>query len=187
MNSRTLALAAVLVALAVGTNYAMMSFYNVKFMDLIVFVGGFCFGPIVGGLIGIACWGVYGSINPLGFSFHIWVATMFAESLYGVAGGLLGRLVQLSRSNEVRSGGLNLHVFFAATGIFLTVVYDAITNIVFGRLFNWSIIFSLISGFVPFGLLHVVSNALFFGVACAPAIKTIKNMMGGEGNGISEK
>lgn len=112
---------------------------------------------------------------------------MFAESLYGVAGGLLGRLVQLSRSNEVRSGGLNLHVFFAATGIFLTVVYDAITNIVFGRLFNWSIIFSLISGFVPFGLLHVVSNALFFGVACAPAIKTIKNMMGGEGNGISEK
>ena len=43
MNSRKTAILAVLIAISVGTNYAMISLYNVKFMDFIVFVGGFVF------------------------------------------------------------------------------------------------------------------------------------------------
>ena len=48
MNSHKIAVVAVLIALAIATNYAMISIYNVKLMDVIVFIGGFILGPLVG-------------------------------------------------------------------------------------------------------------------------------------------
>jgi len=51
----------------------------VKFMGIIVFIGGFCFGPLTGALIGIFSWAVYGTINPHGFVLQAWLATMFSE------------------------------------------------------------------------------------------------------------
>lgn len=54
MNTRKIALIVALVALCVASNYAMISIYNVKFMDLIVFVAGFAFGPFVGATVGVS-------------------------------------------------------------------------------------------------------------------------------------
>lgn len=187
MNSKKLAIIIVLTALSIGTNYVMISLYNVKLMDLIVFIGGFCFGPIVGALIGIISWAVYGTLNPLGFSLHIWLATMFSESIYGVAGAFMRKSLNRDGINEIINRGVNTCVFFGVFGMFLTFVYDVITNIVFGYVNNWSILFAVIFGFVPFGLVHMVSNAFFFGLGCVPAIKAILNVVGGEKFGISKK
>jgi hypothetical protein len=177
MKSTKVAIIAVLAALSVGSNYAMMYLYNVKFMDLIVFVGGFCFGPLLGGLIGVLSWSVYGVLNPLGFSLPIWLATMFSETIYGVVGGLMRRSLA---ETSIRAGSeqLGIHVFFGTLGVFLTLLYDVVTNVVFMYTVHQPVLTSVIMG-VPFALVHVLSNGLFFGVGCVPAIRAVMKTVGG--------
>ncbi len=50
-----------------------------KFMSIIVFIGGFCFGPLTRPLIGAFSWAVYETINPRDFVLHVWLATIFSE------------------------------------------------------------------------------------------------------------
>ncbi len=57
-------LIAVLVALSVSSNYAMVWIPNVKLMDLLVFIGGFISGTLDGALVGALSWVVYGFLNP---------------------------------------------------------------------------------------------------------------------------
>jgi uncharacterized membrane protein len=185
MNSRKIATIAALAALSTATNYAMVSLYNVKFMDLFAFVAGFCFGPVVGALTGILSWSVYGPINPFGFSLPIWFATMLSESIYGIGGAFVGK--SLGQHSDLGKDGANLSLFFGVLGVFLTFAYDLVTNIVFGSLNNWSVLYAVVVGFVPFGLLHVLSNALFFGVGCRPAIAAVMKAVGGDCYGLSEK
>jgi len=180
MNSKKVATIVVLSALSIGTNYAMLFLFNVKFMDLIVFVAGFCFGPFVGGLIGILSWAVYGTLNPLGFSLPIWLSTMFSEAIYGVGGGYVKKLLGSNGSTRVTSNKVYFCVFFGALGMFLTFCYDFITNMVFGYVNNMNILVALIVGFVPFGFIHTLSNAFFFGIGGVPAINTILRVVGGE-------
>jgi hypothetical protein len=186
MNTRKTAAIAILVALAIGTNYAMMSFYNVKLMDIIVFLGGFCFGPLAGGLTAIISWGVYGTLNPIGFSLPVWLATMFSETIYGVAGGIVRRLLDKPEVS-FKSDARGLCIFFGALGLLLTLSYDVVTNIVFGYVSNWNILFSIFTGFIPFGLTHELSNAFFFGVGCVPAISGLLRAMGGKTLDFSKK
>lgn len=180
MNSKRLATIAILVALSVGTNYAMISFYNVKLMDFIVFVGGFCFGPFVGAFIGIVSWVVYGTLNPFGFSLPIWLATMFSEPIYGVIGALVRRSLKRNNFMEYKKERVNACVFFGVLGMSLTLVYDVITNIVFGYVSGWNILLAMIVGFVPLGFIHMMSNAFFFGLGCMPTINAILKVVGGE-------
>jgi len=186
MSSRKVAIIAILVALAIATNYAMMPLYNIKLMDIIVFLGGFGFGPFVGALIGIMSWTVYGTLNPLGFSIHIWLATMLSESIYGVAGGLIKKSFAEHFSGFKREQS-SVYVFFGVLGFLLTLTYDVITNIVFGYVYTLSILVAVIVGFVPFGLVHVISNAFFFGLGCVPAINALLNVIGVENFGVPEK
>ena len=177
MKSVKVAVVAVLAALSVGSNYAMMYVYNVKFMDLIVFVGGFCFGPLFGGLIGVLSWSVYGVLNPFGFSLPIWVATMFSETIYGVIGGLMRKSL-VGKFAGARCGQFGIHVFFGTLGVFLTLFYDVVTNVVFMYTVHQPALISVIMG-VPFALVHVLSNGLFFGVGCVPAIRAVMKAVGG--------
>jgi LytS/YehU family sensor histidine kinase len=187
MDSRKIAILVMLVAISVSTNYAMISLYNVKFMDFIVFVGGFCFGPFIGAFTGIISWIVYGTLNPLGFEFRIWLATMLSEALYGVVGGLMSRVLLSEGKSVLKEKVLSASVFFGMLGMLLTFGYDVITNVVSGIVFYQSIFAGLILGFVPFGLAHVISNAFFFSVGCVPAIRVISNLTGGRKNGSTTK
>jgi len=186
MKTSKIAVIAILAALSIGTNYAMISLFNVKLMDFIVFVGGFCFGPFVGVLIGIISWAVYGTLNPMGFVLPIWVSTMLSEAIYGVAGGLVRKAVTSHEVGESGNYSIGTYIFFGTVGMFLTFTYDVITNIVFGyfayfgHVTWWTIVASIVSGFVPFGLVHVASNAAFFGIGCVPTIRAIMNVVGGE-------
>jgi hypothetical protein len=187
MNPRKIAILALLVAVSVGTNYAMISFYNVKFMDFIVFIGGFCFGPVVGALTGIFSWVVYGTLNPAGFEIRIWLVTMFSEAMYGVIGGLMNRTMLRNGDNALKERARSASIFFGLLGMLLTFGYDLITNAVSGYIWYESILVGILVGFVPFGLVHVLSNAVFFGVGCVPAIRIISNLFGGKKNGSAAK
>ncbi|MGB8779970.1 MAG: ECF transporter S component [Candidatus Bathyarchaeia archaeon] len=177
MNTVKIAIIAVFCAISIGTDYAMFSLWNIKLMDFIVFVGGFCFGPVVGVLIGVISWTVYGTLNPQGFVLPVLLATMFSETIYGIAGGLLRKGLTGLKGETWKAS-----VFFASVGALLTLIYDVITNVVFGLTAGWNVVFAVVVGFIPFGLLHEISNLVFFGVGSVPVISAINKVVGGERN-----
>lgn len=182
MNTRKIALFATLVGLAVGTNYAMMGLWNIKFMDFIVFIGGFCLGPLAGGAMGITCWAVYGTLNPLGFSINILFATMFSEAIYGVAGGLVRRVIigRASSLKEPIDNKFNVGIFLGVLGVLLTFVYEVITNVAWATTVNANLLV-IFAAATPFTVAHLLSNAVFFGVGSVPVIRVIvKVLWGGE-------
>jgi uncharacterized membrane protein len=183
MNTLRVSIIATLVALCVATNYALVGVFNVKIMDFIVFIGGFCFGAYAGALIGILSWAVYGVINPYGFVPQVWIATMFSETIYGLLGGLLGKNLALTNFNDER---FKLSIFFGTVGFILTLIYDLITNVAFALALGIPIIVAIVSG-APATILHEVSNTAIFGVGSIPVIIVLKKLSGGEWFGIFKK
>ena len=163
-------------ALSIVTNYMLIGVPNVKFMDFIVFIGGFCFGPVTGALIGILTWLVYGTLNPYGFVFPIWITTMFSESLYGIFGGLLGRSHFPINSDE---RWLDMSLLFGVFGFILTFIYDLVTNVVTAFIFELPLLACIITG-LPFTLLHELSNVIIFSIGSIPTLKVVRKVIGGD-------
>jgi len=183
VHIRKISIIATLTALCIATNYVLMGVHQVKFMDFIVFVGGFCLGPLAGASIGILSWLVYGTINPYGFVPQVWLATMFSEAIYGLVGGLLGKKIALTDFDGER---LRLSIFFGTMGFISTLFYDLVTNVVYASVFGVSIIVAIFFG-TPFSILHQVSNAAIFGVSTVPVITVLEKLLGGERVGVYKK
>jgi len=180
-SSQRVGVIAVMTAACISTNYLLIGITNVKLMDLIVFASGFIFGPFVGASVGLLTWLVYGTLNPYGFSLPILAATCAGESLYGVAGGLLGsRIVQSNHGKDI-SSILFINARFAVIGFLLTFVYDLFTNVVSGIVAGIPIIVALVSG-IPFAIAHEFSNAAFFFLGASPLIRAM-GLFYSEGNG----
>jgi hypothetical protein len=162
---------AVMTAACITSNYLLIGVVNIKFMDLIVFVSGFAFGPMVGASVGIMTWLVYGTLNPYGFSLPILIATSLGESLYGIAGGLMG-----NRGTKEIGKGVTASLKFAITGFLLTFVYDLITNIVSGLSVGIPLNIALITG-LPFAIAHEFSNTAFFFLGALPLITAIGRLI----------
>jgi len=183
MNVRRVSIVAIFVALCVATNYALVGVPNIKVMDFIVFIGGFCFGPFIGALIGVLSWAVYGIINPYGFVLQVWLATMFSESIYGLLGGLLGKKFALASYDGNR---LELSIFFGTMGFIPTLIYDLVTNFVYALAFGIPVFVAILTG-TPFTILHEVSNVAIFGVSTVPVVTVLEKLLGGERVGVSKK
>jgi uncharacterized membrane protein len=184
LKSTKIALIAILSALSISTNYALIGVSNVKLMDFIVFFGGFCFGAVVGSSVGVLSWFVYGLINPLGPAPPlIWIATMLAESVYGIAGGFIGKKLN---SNSIQNERLSAGVFFATLGFLPTVLYDLVTNVAFAYSMNVPMIGAIVTG-AWFGVVHEASNAAIFGLCTVPLISVMKKSMLRQENVLSKE
>jgi len=177
LSTQKLGFIAVMTALCVTSNYAMIGLPNIKFMDLFVFVSGYCFGTLPGILVGVLTWLVYGTLNPLGFSLPILAATSMGEAFYGLVGGL-------SRDMGLRVPGFSMmgkkehwisNFKIALVGFILTFLYDLFTNIVSGITVGLSIPVALING-IPFAILHEGSNLAFFFWGGAPLIMAVQRI-----------
>jgi len=184
LSTRDVCLIAVMAALCVSTNYAMFGLWNVKLMDLFVFVSGFCFGSLAGGLVGTLTWAVYGVLNPLGFSLPIWIATCLSETLYGVGGGLARKFGL--RVPDISDIGRREHwvcsAKIALLGFLLTSAYDFLTNLV---CIIWAPALTVFVGAVPFAVAHMGSNLFFFfwgGAALIMAVQKL-SLRGGDKSG----
>jgi len=174
---RDAAVTATLTALCLAGNYATVSLPNVKIMDMVVFSAGFCCGAPVGMMVGALSWMIYGSLNPYGFAPTVWIGTMAGESVYGLVGGLLGR------SNNRDSGGRAFpsRVELALWGVLLTLIYDIITNVAYAYTFNVPLPVAIATGWlIPpwFGVIHAVSNLVFFSIATVPIAKAVMSLRG---------
>jgi hypothetical protein len=176
MNTIKIAVVAIFCALSIGTDYALVGVPQVKLMDLIVFLGGFLFGAIVGSSVGIISWLIYGSINPAGFEPRIWLATMVAECVYGITGGLLRKALGPTSLDSER---LRLAVLFAAMGFLPTVIYDLATNAVYASVYNTPVLIAVFVTGAPFAVLHEVSNFMIFGALSVPAIVAVGKVVKG--------
>ena len=180
MKTTKVAIIIFFVALGIVTNYVLAGVPNLVLMDFIVFLGGFCFGPVVGASVGILTWAVYGVINPYGFIPQVWLATMFSESLYGIVGGLLGKNLASINLDEHR---LRSGILFGSFGFILTLSYDIITNIVYALTFGVPILVSFLT-LVPFAIVHELSNVAIFSVGSIPLITAIRKIIGGNRIGL---
>jgi hypothetical protein len=165
---RKASMLAIFTATALSTNYLMIGLVNVKFMDMIVFLGGFLFGTSFGVQVGVLTWLVYGTINPYGFNLPTLFATMIGETLYGVAGGLSSGRLDPSRYPSLE---------FALIGFLTTFLYDLFTNTATAYITGIPLIITLVNG-IPFALVHEFSNAAFFGFGVIPVLRTVGRVFG---------
>jgi uncharacterized membrane protein len=174
---RDAAIAATLTALCLAGNYASISLLNFKLMDVIVFIAGLCFGVPVGMTVGALCWVIYGTLNPYGFALPVWIATIVGESIYGLAGGLIGRATLRGGGGKALPGRAEMALWAAL----LTLVYDFFTNIVFAYTFGVPLIAAIATGWlIPpwFGVIHMVSNIILFSVGAAPVARAVMSLRG---------
>ena len=180
-SARQISVIAVMTAACVATNYLLIGLTNVKFMDLIVFISGLAFGASVGSSVGILTWLVYGTLNPFGFLLPILFATSLSEMIYGLAGGILGRMWVFDYGGSGKSQILTEGLKFGAVGFLLTFVYDMLTNVATSFSLGLPLVSVLVAG-IPFGLIHEVSNAAFFFLAVRPVMKLIRRLPEGDLN-----
>ena len=120
---------------------------NVAAIMPFVMAAGLVGGPVFGFLAGLATRGVYdvylGSVGP-------W--TLLTSPSYGVAGMLVGLAgLWWKKWDRVR---------LAALAVAVTLVYDAVTMVLFSVPFGFPLWQSVMMQ-VPFTINHVVGNALF--------------------------
>ena len=166
--ARKASMLAVMTSAAVATNYLLIGVINVKFMDLIVFTGGYLYGSVYGATLGALIWLVYGTVNPYGFNLLTLAATILGETLYGVAGATLRRKLRVE-------AGWGPDIRLGVIGFLLTFVYDLFTNVVSAFIAGIPVTVALISG-VPFAVMHELSNAVFFAVGLPPLLQAIRSM-----------
>ncbi|MEM2940462.1 MAG: hypothetical protein QW304_02800 [Thermoproteota archaeon] len=153
---------AVLTALAISSNYALITFPNVKLMDTIVFAASMAMGLKFGVSLSILIWIVYGTLNPYGFNLPTLIVVMLSEMIY-----VLFSVIAL----RLRSGSAEARVYdsmmLGSIGLFSTLIYDLVTNAFTGLLFYGSVLIGLLTmNFpIPMGIIHEASNALLFPIA----------------------
>jgi hypothetical protein len=160
--TRVTALVAVLAALCVGSNYAMLPLPNINLMDTIVFVTGLFYGFTPSALVATIAWLVYGTLNPLGFSGPILLVVLIAEMIYA----LIGSWIRRTPVGQPKSGyrPVERYLIFGVAGFFASLIYDLITNAVSGILAYNSIWMGFLTMNVPIplGIIHETSNLVFF-------------------------
>jgi hypothetical protein len=155
------AILAMMVALSVSTDYALIGIPNVKVMDMLVFLSGIWMGPVWGAAAGALTWMVYGTVNPYGFNLLIFLTVVPMEMLYGVLGGLL--------RNRALLAGIENAWAFGMVGLGATLAYDLVTNAVTGVFFYNNAMQGIIYG-SGFSAAHIVSNFLLFMVVAPIAV-----------------
>ncbi len=165
------ALIAILAALAIGGNYVLSALPNVELSSVMVFLSGFLFGSIVGALVGFIAMVIYQFWNPWGaFIPPIGLAVIGCTVFIGIVGGILGKALQrLDYSNN------RWFLLPALFGMLLTFFYDVVTNFAYSISFGAPFSVTLLLG-LPFTAIHVISNAILFGVLAQPVTRAVHQL-----------
>ena len=156
-RSIEISMIAILSATSISIAFVRSFLPNIEVTSLITFTSGFVFGSRIGGLIGGFTEGVSSIFNPLGPApMPIFVGQVGCMLLIGVVGGVIGRF-----SDKTEMGNLNRSLMMGAAGLYLTVIYDLVTNLGFAFSFGLTYEEALIYG-LPFMIIHVFTNTLFF-------------------------
>ena len=169
---------AAFVTTIVATNYALISYPNVKLFDLMVFVAGYVLGVRRGIAVAVLAWVVYGNFNPYGLTtMSLLVTVMASEAIYAVAGALVRKVLPPSRVSLFPGRGHLL--LLGGVAVVCTLAYDLSTNIYTGiswaqwanstDYIRWIRTALFNPGAAYFYAAHIGSNLLLF-TALAPIL-----------------
>jgi hypothetical protein len=189
MNAKKIALIAALSAVTIvigfGKGLGMSSLPGlVEFMTVTIFVGGFCFGWIIGSIVGGIATAIYMLVpapftNPAAYIFVIspvLLAIMaILGALYGVVGGLLGKW----RNPDKKQ--LLFVAEMAFWGFILTFIYDIFSSIgfylaypVYSSVFE-AIYLTFIPLYLPYPpIVHTFTNTIVFALVAPPLVIAIQ-------------
>ncbi|MCF2136059.1 MAG: hypothetical protein K9W43_02365 [Candidatus Thorarchaeota archaeon] len=154
--SKRVSLIAIMTALALVGNYALVAVPNVELGSTILFFTGYIFGFQIALPCVLLMALIFGSINPWGaFIPQIWFSQVIGWTYIVFAAHLL-------RPKTVGEDSVST-LTLMVTGAFVTLIFDLITNIGFSVTFNIPFLLAMIGG-TPFMVVHVISNGLLFGL-----------------------
>jgi uncharacterized membrane protein len=157
-RSVKVSMTAIMSATALSLSYARFWAPNIEFTSLIIFLSGVTLGSRIGVLVGLVTESIFSTFNPLGPApIPVFLAQIVCMMLIGATGGLFARFTGMGETR------LNSSLRMAAIGLYLTIVFDLVTNL--GWAFSFGLDYPttlLINGSV-FMILHVVSNTIIFG------------------------
>jgi hypothetical protein len=155
-GSRWISITAIMTALALVGNYALVAIPNLELGSTVLFVTAYIFGAQM------AIWStlivslLFGLINPWGgFIPQIWVSQIIGWFYIVTIGSIMGRRGTNRKQLEPRKWEL------ATTGAFVTFIFEQITNLGYSATFGVPF-FIAVTAAIPFTLLHIVSNAVIF-------------------------
>jgi len=194
MKTRELALVAVFSATCLAMGYGRglaLPFFpgGIEFMSVIIFVSGFSFGWLVGGLNGALTLAIYMLVpypfaHPAAWLFTVspvlLVVMAGLGALFGLVGGFLGG----------RHGEISIRPRFVAemalSGFLLTFLYDVLSSVGFYLAYPgiypsvWEAIYlTFIPLWLPYPpIVHTFTNTIVFALVAPPLIKAIKDFPG---------
>lgn len=156
----------------------------VEFMTVMIFVSGFCFGWVVGSSVGFVALSIYMMI-PYPFAHPAaWIYTIsplllvvmgLLGIMYGIVGGILGKLQNPVRMNARFVGEM------ALLGFALTFAYDILSSIGFYVAYPvypsvWDAVYLT---FVPLyylypPIVHTVTNTIIFATVAPALIRALE-------------
>jgi uncharacterized membrane protein len=189
MKTKEIALIAMLSAATVAVAYSKGLYLSalpgvVEFMTVLIFVSGFCFGPIIGAAVGALSLLIYNLIpypfaHPAAWLFTIspvLLAVMAAlGAMFGVVGGLLGKSKRATK-------GRRFVLEMALWGFLLTLVYDVMSSVGFYLAYPYTSIWDTIYlTFIPLyypypPIVHTFVNTLVFAIVAPPTITSVKDL-----------
>jgi len=177
-KSKKISITAVFASMALASAYVLSTIPNIELMSFLVFIAGYLYGSSVGALVGLIAMGIYAAWNPWGGPVPpIFAAQVGCMTFIGAVGGLASKIFNTSASDSEKMLGA------AALGGTLTIIYDLATNYAYALAFGLAkqFVIVLIAG-AWFSLMHVISNTLIFGLLLAPVSKTLRNVLGLDGD-----
>jgi hypothetical protein len=170
-DSRWVSITAIMTALALVGNYALVTIPNLELGSTVLFVTAFIFGPYM------AIWStlimslLFGVINPWGgFIPQIWLSQVIGWFYIVAIGSIMGRKNKDGKRLEPRMWEL------AITGAVVTFIFDQVTNLGYSATFGVPFAVSFIAA-VPFTVVHVVSNAVIFSQVVPMLDKALTNQL----------
>jgi hypothetical protein len=164
-NSRWVSITAIMTALALVGNYALVAVPNVELGSTVLFVTAYIFGAHM------AIWStlimslLFGNINPWGgFILQIWASQVIGWFYIVTVGAVMGRQSKSGKKIEPRKWEL------AITGAFVTFIFEQITNLGYSITFGVPFILAATAA-IPFSVTHIISNTAVFSQA-VPMLNT---------------
>ncbi len=155
-DSRWVSITAIMTALALVGNYALVAVPNLELGSSILFVTAYIFG------VQMAIWStlimslLFGIINPWGgFIPLIWLSQVIGWFYIVATGAIMGRFGKNGKRLKPRKWEL------AFTGAFVTFIFEQVTNIGYSITFGVPFILAITAA-IPFTILHIFSNAIIF-------------------------
>lgn len=174
MRHHQILVCAILAALAVAIGYAFLLIPNVEFITATIFISGVLTSRSQGFLIGVVAEFFFSFFNPYGTPAPpLLAAQIIAMGWTGFVGGSVGRLSWLQKSP------LYSALSFGAIGLFLTLIYDVLTNLSIGLMLtdgSLEKIASILFAGISFSFLHILTNTLGFALVAPVLLRRLWKM-----------